>query len=363
MTPDRSPAGVSAGLMRGFLMEVQLNTLYVVTHGAAVRRDHLTLQIMVERETKLTVPIHHLESVAVFGGVHVTPAALQLCAEQGVAVAFLTETGRLLARVDAPGSGNVLLRREQFRWADSAERRAGIARAIVAGKVQNSRNLLLRAARETDSVPDQQVLQAAAGRLADVLRDLAAAGDVDRVRGHEGDAARVYFEAFSPMLRHERDAFRLEHRTRRPPLDPINALLSFVYSLLLQDCVAAVAAAGLDPSVGFLHVDRPGRPGLALDLMEEFRPLLADRLVLALVNRQQVKPGGFTTREGGAVQMDEATRRAVLGAFQQRKREVVTHPTLDQKVPVGRLPFLQARILARHLRGDLPSYVPCIVRN
>jgi CRISPR-associated protein Cas1 len=192
---------------------------------------------------------------------------------------------------------------------------------------------------------------------------LGQATDVDSIRGHEGDAARVYFDTFSALVRRNRETFRLNGRTRRPPLDPMNALLSFLYGLLLADCSAAAMAAGLDASVGFLHVDRPGRPGLALDLMEEFRPLLADRIALALVNRQQVKASGFETREGGAVAMDEATRRAVLSAYQQRKREEVTHPLLEQKTPVGRLPFLQARIMARYLRGDLPAYVPCVLKN
>ena len=344
-------------------MEVQLNTLYVVTRAAALRRDHLTVRVVVERQARLVVPIHQLESVAVFGGVQVTPAVMALCAERGVAVNFLTESGRLLCRVDAPASGNVLVRREQYRWADRPERRAEIARALVAGKVHNARNLLLRAGRESDRPEDQAALSAAAVRLADALPAIGRADDVDSIRGHEGDAARVYFEAFPAMVRQNRDAFRLNGRTRRPPLDPMNALLSFLYALVLADCTAAAAAAGLDPSVGFLHTDRPGRPGFALDLMEEFRPLLADRLALALVNRQQVKPSGFVTREGGAVSMDEATRRAVLAAYQQRKREEVTHQLLDQKAPVGRLPFLQARIAARRLRGDLPGYVPCILRN
>jgi CRISP-associated protein Cas1 len=344
-------------------VEVQLNTLYVVTRAAALHRDHLTIRVVAERQTRLVVPIHQLESVAVFGGVRVTPAVMALCAERGVAVSFLTESGRLLCRVDAPASGNVLLRREQYRWADRPERRAEIARAVVAGKVHNARNLLLRAGRESDKAADQAALSAAAARLADALPAIGRADDVDSVRGHEGDAARVYFEAFPAMVRQNRDVFRLNGRTRRPPLDPMNALLSFLYSLLTADCTAAAAAAGLDPSVGFLHTDRPGRPGFALDLMEEFRPLLADRLALALVNRQQVKPSGFTTRDGGAVSMDDATRRAVVGAYQLRKREEVTHPLLEQKVPVGRLPFLQARIAARFIRGDLPAYVPCILKN
>jgi CRISPR-associated protein Cas1 len=344
-------------------MDIQLNTLYVVTRGATLRRDHLTVRVVVERQTRLTVPVHQLESIAVFGGVHVTPALMALCAERGVGVNFLSESGRLLCRVDAPCSGNVLLRREQYRGADLPARRAEVARALVAGKIHNARNLLLRAARETDVSDDQANLSAAASRLADTLPPLGQATDVDAVRGYEGDAARVYFDAFPALVRHNRDAFRLQGRTRRPPLDPINALLSFLYGLLLADCSSAAMAAGLDPSVGFLHVDRPGRPGFALDLMEEFRTLIADRIALALVNRQQVKPSGFVTREGGAVQMDEPTRRVVLAAYQQRKREEVTHPLLEQKAPVGRLPFLQARIMARFLRGDLPAYVPCVLKN
>jgi CRISPR-associated protein Cas1 len=233
----------------------------------------------------------------------------------------------------------------------------------VAGQIQNARNLLLRAGRETADPADRDALGVAAAALGNDLPPLEDEADADGVRGREGDAARAYFGAFGAMVRANRAAFTPNGRSRRPPLDRMNALLSFLYALLTQDCVAACAAAGLDPSVGFLHVDRPGRPGLALDLMEEFRPLLADRLALALVNRQQVKPGGFETRDGGAVSMDEATRKAVVGAWQQRKREEVLHPYLGVKVPVGRLPFLQARVLARHLRGDLAGYVPCVPKN
>lgn len=276
---------------------------------------------------------------------------------------FLTESGRLLSRVDAPGSGNVLVRREQFRWADDDRRRAELARAFVAGKVHNCRNLVVRAARETDVAEDRGSLDFAATQLADVFPALVQTGDADSARGHDGNAARIYFQAFPAMVRHNREFFRPNGRTRRPPLDRMNSLLSFLYALLLTDCCAALAAAGLDPSVGYLHVDRPGRPGLALDLMEEFRPLLADRLALALVNRRQVKPDGFEVRPGGGVLMTEATRRTVVTAYQQRKRDEVTHPTLEQKAPLGRLPFLQARIFARHLRGELPAYVPCILRG
>jgi CRISPR-associated protein Cas1 len=344
-------------------MEILLNTLYVVTRGATVRRDHLTLEVWVEKQKRLAVPIHQLEGVCLFGMAHVTPGALQLCAEQGVAVTFLTESGRLLARVDAPGSGNVLLRRTQFRWADLPEKRAVVARALVAGKIHNARNLVLRGAREAADPADGELLQKTAARLGEIVPALADLTDADAVRGHEGDAARVYFEAFPYLVRQNREHFRFDGRSRRPPLDPINALMSFAYGLLLADCASACAAAGLDPSVGYLHVDRPGRPGLALDLMEEFRPLLADRLVLTLINRQQVKPDQFEKQEGGAIRLTEASRRALLSGYQQRKREEVTHPLTGQKVAVGRLPFLQARILARHLRGDLPAYVPCILKN
>ena len=344
-------------------MEVQLNTLYVVTRKATLRRDHLTVQVVVERKTRLTVPIHQLEAINVFGGAHVTPALMALCAEQGVSVSFLSESGRLLSRVDAPGSGNVLVRREQYRRADDPARRAEVSRAVVAGKIHNSRNLLLRGARENAAAEDREALTRAAERLGDQLPALGRADSADSARGYEGDAARVYFEVFGHLVRHNRDAFRPRGRTRRPPLDRMNSLLSFLYALVLTDCTAAAAAAGLDPSVGFLHVDRPGRPGLALDLMEEFRPLLADRLALALVNRQQVQPDGFEVREGGAVSLTEAARRAVVAAYQQRKREEVTHPTLEQKAPLGRLPFLQARVFTRYLRGDLAEYVPCVLRN
>jgi CRISP-associated protein Cas1 len=344
-------------------VEVQLNTLYVVTRGATVCQDHLTVRVRVDRTDRLTVPIHQLDGIVVFGNAHITPGALQLCAEHGVAVSFLTESGRLISRVDAPNSGNVLLRRTQFRWADDPGRRAAVSRFVVAGKIHNGRNLLLRAARETDVTADCEVLSSAAARMVGALPALEGLTDVDQVRGHEGDAARVYFEAFPALVRQHRDAFRPNGRSRRPPLDRMNALLSFVYALLLNDCTSAVAAAGLDPSVGFLHVDRPGRPGLALDLLEEFRPLVADRLALALVNRQQLAPDDFIVQEGGAVQLTEAGRKTVLTAYAQRKREEVTHPLLNQKVPIGRLPFLQARILARHLRGDVPDYVPCVLKN
>lgn len=341
---------------------VRLNTLYVLSEGAYLHRDHQTLQVRVEQETKLSVPIHHLHSVALFGAVLVSPGAMELCAESGVAMTFLSLSGRLVARVDAPGSGNVLLRREQFRQADRPETCAHLARQFVAGKLRNARQVLQRAARETDAPDDVASLNHAVDDVAHALQALEPAATTDVIRGHEGEAARAYFGVFSAMVRQEQAVFALRERTRRPPLDPVNALLSFVYALLLHDCVAALTAVGLDPSVGFLHEDRPGRPSLALDLMEEFRPIIADRLVLSLINRRQVEANGFATRDGGAVEMDDRTRRNVVEAYQARKQEEVTHPLLEQTVRVAELPFLQARLLARTLRGDLSVYPPCVLK-
>lgn len=341
---------------------VRLNTLYVLTEGAYLHRDHLSLIVRVEQETKLSVPIHHLSSVALFGSVLASPGAMELCAEAGVALTFLSTTGRLIARVDAPASGNVLLRREQFRQADRPEACAKLAKQFVAGKLRNARQLVQRAARESAVAEDAARLDGTAAEIANAIRALEGTTELDVIRGHEGEAARAYFGGFSAMVRQDRETFAMRERTRRPPLDPLNALLSFTYALLLHDCVAALTAVGLDPSVGFLHTDRPGRPSLALDLMEEFRPLVADRLVLSLVNRRQVEGKGFQVRDGGAVEMSEATRRALIEAYQARKQEEVTHPILEQTVRVAELPFLQAKLLARSLRGDLSTYPPCVLK-
>lgn len=340
-------------------MEVVQNILYVMTQGAYLRRDHLTVQVEVEGKVRLGVPLHNLEAVVVFGQVMVSPGMLQGCAEHGVPVTFLTESGRLMARVDGPLSGNVLLRREQFRWADDAGKALQLGKRFVAGKLQNARASVLRAGREQES--SEWATRAAEAQAAG-MRRLAEAEDLDVVRGIEGAAAREYFGVFGEMVRQNRAAFEPGGRTRRPPLDRMNALLSFVYALLLADCVAALAGVGLDPNVGYLHGDRPGKPSLALDLMEEFRPLLADRLVLTLVNRRQVQPEGFVIRDGGAVEMKEGTRREVVGAWRERKMEPVTHRLLERQMTVGMLVHTQARILARHIRGDVAEYVGCTLK-
>lgn len=354
-------------------MEIKQNTLYLTVAGAYVARDHLNLRVEVEKELKLAVPIHHLESVCVFGQAAFSPAALQLCWEHGVAVNYFSETGYLLGRWEGVPATSVSLRRAQHRAADNPGATALVARQVVAGKLQNARQSLLRSARENPSPEEDERLQQCAtelsrllGRLSVALDTLSedepASGVVDRIRGFEGQAAALYFEVFALHLKQQREAFAFTKRTRRPPRDRINCLLSFLYALLRHDCMAALVAVGLDPFVGYLHADRPNRPGLALDLMEEFRPLIADRLAITLINRRQVGPADFNAREGGAIEFTTAGRKAVIAAYQARKQETLNHPLLNQEFRVGQLMLAQARILARHLRGDLPEYLPCVLR-
>jgi CRISPR-associated protein Cas1 len=287
---------------------------------------------------------------------------MEFCGERNVSISFMSEQGRFQARVVPAVSGNVLLRRQQYRLADQPDACLGVARAVIAAKIQNSRMLLLRAARESDVEDSISALRRAADRLACALDTLSGSTSLDAARGCEGDAARVYFDAFNHMIRQQREAFSMNERTRRPPQDPLNALLSFLYSVLTHDAAAALEAVGLDPAVGFLHVDRPGRLSLALDLVEEFRPLVCDRLALALINLRQVQAEGFTKQDGGAVLMDAPTRKTVLAALAARKREEVLHPLLDQKVTIGLLPHIQARLLARRLRGDLEQYPALVLK-
>lgn len=341
---------------------VKQNTLYVMTQGAYIHRDHLTVKVEIEKETKLSIPIHHLESIAVFGNIMISPGVMQLCAQNSVAIAFMTETGRIIARVDAPQSGNVLLRREQFRKADKPEECFKIARWIVAGKLQNSRNILLRTARQIDDSKNISELNLAVQKIAYIIPKLEKAKSLEETRGYEGEGAQIYFSVFNCLIKQQRENFKITNRNRRPPLDPTNALLSFTYTLLLHDCIAALISAGLDPNVGFLHVDRPGRPSLALDLMEEFRSIIADRHVLTLINRKEVEEKNFKKRDGGAVEMSDLTRKVLVSGYQQRKQEEINHPLLNQKVTVGMLPFCQARLLARYIRGDIKEYPPVLIR-
>ncbi len=339
-------------------MKRLLNTLYVTTQGAYLCREGETVCVRVEQETRLRVPIHTLSGIVCFGQVSCSPPLMELCCERDVLVSFLSEHGRFLARVQGPVSGNVLLRRAQYRCADDPDVCASIARSVVTAKVANCRTVLLRAARDHAQTVDAQALIRAAAELSRIASGLPQEQTVDRLRGCEGDAARVYFGVFDHLIVAQKDGFQFHERSRRPPLDNINALLSFLHTLLAHDCMSALETVGLDPAVGFLHRDRPGRPSLALDLMEEFRPVLADRVALSLVNLQQVRADGFTKTETGAVLMDDKTRKEVLVAWQKRKSEEVQHPFLDERVEVGMLPYVQALLMARFLRGDLDGYPP-----
>ena len=337
-------------------MKKLLNTLYVTTQGAYLCHEGEAVLVRVEQETRLRVPIHTLGGIVCFGQVSCSPPLMGLCAANGVALSFLSEHGRFLARIEGPVSGNVLLRREQFRVSEDPYACAPIARAIILAKVTNCRTVLQRVVRDHAAKVDGKSMDDALRRLEHLSAEVESEGVLDTLRGKEGEAARVYFGVFDQMVTSQREDFFFHERSRRPPLDNLNALLSFLYTLLAHDVAAALHAVGLDPQVGFLHRLRPGRPGLALDLMEEFRPFLADRLALSLVNLRQIQGKGFKKTESGAVEMDDETRKTVLVAYQKRKQEEIQHPFLEESAQVGLLPHVQALLLARHLRGDLDGY-------
>lgn len=335
-----------------------LNSLYVTTQGAYLARDGETVAVRVDHETRLRVPLHTLGGIVCFGQVSCSPPLMQLCAERGVKIAFLSEHGKFWSRVEGPVSGNVLLRRQQYRWADDADKSAEIARAIVIAKVANQRTVLLRGLRDYPEAVGTPDMKDATAYLERQLAMLRQPMSLDSVRGVEGDTSRYYFSVFDHLIVASKDEFFFQGRSRRPPLDNMNALLSFLYTLLVHDVRSALETVGLDPAVGYLHRDRPGRPSLALDLMEELRPVLADRLTLSLVNRRQIKGKGFKTTETGAVVMDDETRKEVLVAYQKRKQEELLHPFINEKIALGLLPHAQALLLSRYIRGDLDGYPP-----
>lgn len=345
-------------------MKQHLNTLFITTDGAYLAKEGEAAIVRVERKTRLRVPFHNLDGLVCFGRVGCSPQLMGACAEKGITISMLDANGRFRAAIVGFSPGNVLLRREQYRIADDHESSCLIARNMVAAKIANCRSVLLRAARDApaSTVDVSSTLQAAATRMANDLQSASQCTSLEALRGVEGNAANSYFAVFPRLIAAQSKDFVFQARSRRPPLDPMNALLSFLYSMLAHDSRSACEAVGLDAAVGFLHRDRPGRPGLALDLMEEFRPFLADRLALSLVNRRQVATSGFTTTESGAVMMDHDTRKAVLVAYQQRKQDTIEHPVLGEKTTVGLLIHLQARLLARRLRGDIDAYPPFVWR-
>lgn len=343
-------------------MQQILNTLYVQTQGTYLRLDHDTLKLEVEKKTVFQMPLHHLGAIAAFGNILFSPFLLHRCADDGRDIVWLTQYGRFKARLTGETTGNVLLRRSQHATLDHSDKTLAIAQRVVAGKLQNARNVLKRAARESKMEGDRTVLNQAAEVHADSIKSVKTVESLEQLRGIEGYAAKAYFSVLTSMVRTNREVFTFERRSRRPPLNPINALLSFVYTLLTNECISACESVGLDPQIGFLHAIRPGRPALALDLMEELRPYLADRLVLTLINRGQLRGKDFTERPGGSVYLSEAGRKTVLAAYQKRKQETINHPIVETQVPLGLLVHTQARLMARHLRGDLSNYEPFILR-
>lgn len=343
--------------------EVIQNVLYLSSPGLYVNRDHLTLQIERDHQRVLSLPIHHVESVCILeDGIVLSHGAMRLSLENGVPINYLDSNGRLRARVLGIPDTSVTLRRAHFRAADDPAISVNIARCIVAGKLHNARNSLLRGGREATDSGEISALTQACDAIAGLITRLPGATGLDTVRGLEGAGAQSYFRVFGLLLKQQREDFGFTVRSRQPPRDRVNCLLSFLYALVRHDCTSALTVAGLDPFVGFLHAERANRPALALDVMEEFRPWLADRLAVTLINRQQIQPQHFALREGGAVELSADGRKSIIKAYQERKRESLTHPVLQQKMGIGRFFFVQARLLARVLRGDLESYPPVIPR-
>lgn len=347
-------------------MKTHLNTLFVTLEGAYLRKDGAAVEVRHEGVTKLRVPLHNLDGIAAFGWDIVASASLMYaCAEAGVALSFHNPHGKFLASSIGPLSGNILLRRAQYAVADDEVRSVAIARNLISAKLANTRSLLQRAARDHgEKSPERSApLLSAAECLGGRIRAIRDVTTLDSIRGIEGDAAVAYFSVFNQLITlPEPGKLKLNGRTRRPPLDPVNALLSFAYALLAHDCRSAAESVGLDPQCGFLHRDRPGRPSLALDLMEELRSALADRAVLTLINRQQITDKDFEWKENGAVLLKEESRKIVLLHWQERKQTEIVHPFLQEKMTIGLVPHIQARLLARYLRGDLDGYPAYLVK-
>lgn len=341
-------------------MRKMLNVLYVTTPEAFLAKDGENLVVKVQDNEIFRTPIHYLEGIVTFGYMGASPALLGLCAERGVSLTFLNEHGKFLASVSGPVKGNVLLRRKQYRMADFAPECTKLASRFIIGKLVNCRAVIRRFMSDHGNKCGVDNIEPVSKELARSIMRLSRASSLEEIRGIEGEAARYYFSVFDDMILYQKESFYMKERSRRPPLDNINALLSFLYTLLVLEARSALESVGLDPYVGFLHRDRPGRPGLALDLMEELRPYLVDRLVLTLINRRQITGNDFIKKESGGVVMKEGARKTVLEAWQRRKREEITHPFLTEKIHIGLLPYAQALLLSRYLRGDLDDYPPFI---
>jgi CRISPR-associated protein Cas1 len=339
-------------------MKQLLNVLYVTTPEAFLSLDGENIVIKKEENIAMRVPLHNLENVVCFSYPGASPALMGACAERNVGLCFLTPHGRFLARIEGKVRGNVLLRKTQYRLSENEEDSVKIASSFLIGKLSNCRKVLERALRDHAMLVDVQALSGASTSLKESIKAVPECKTIYDLLGLEGSAAKIYFSVFDQLILQQRQDFFFKERSRRPPLDNLNALLSFLYTLLTSEVSSALETVGLDPYVGFLHQDRPGRPSLALDLMEELRPVFADRLALSLINRQQINGKGFTQKESGGILMDDDTRKKVLMAWQERKKEEIVHPFLKERIAFGLIPYVQALLLARHLRGDLDAYPP-----
>jgi len=339
-------------------MRKLLNTLYVTTKDVYLGLDGENIVVLLEGEVNARRPLHNIESIVAFNYAGASPALIGECMRRNIAISYIGANGRFLGRVTGPECGSILTRKAQYKLGDDEAQSAQIARNMVAGKIHNCRSLIERARRDHALRVDGEKLRRASEYLKNAAKRVMAANRLDSVRGCEGEAANVYFSAFDELILSDKEAFRFRGRSRRPPLDRVNALLSFCYALLAHECGAALYAAGLDPFAGFLHRDRPGRMSLALDLMEELRPAVADRFVLTAINKGIVRSEGFVVEESGAVTMTDETRIAVIKKWQEKKLEELTHPFLKEKIQWGLVPYAQALLLSRHIRGDLGQYPP-----
>lgn len=339
-------------------MKRLLNTLYVTSHNRYLSLDGENIVVLEKEKEVGRVPLHNLEAIVTFGYTGASPALMGACAERNIGLTFLSGNGRFIARVTGEVYGNVTLRKEQYRRSESEEESLKIARNCIAGKVYNSRWILERAARDYSLRLDAEKLKSKSAFLAQSLKKIRICTDAAALRGLEGEAASVYFSVFDDMILQQKDIFSFHGRNKRPPRDEVNAMLSFAYTLLTSMCASALETVGLDPYVGFFHTDRPGRKSLALDMVEEFRSVVADRFVLTLINKKIVNEKGFQRKENGAVIMDDELRKVFLSSWQSKKQEMITHPFLGEKVEWGMLPYVQAMLLARYLRGDLDEYPP-----
>jgi CRISP-associated protein Cas1 len=332
--------------------------IYVTTPEAYLTLDGENVVVKKEESVSTRLPLHNLENIVCFNYLGASPALMGACAERNVGLCFLTPNGRFLARVTGKVKGNVLLRKKQYDVSEKNAESVPIAASFLLGKIANCRKVIERALRDHAMLVDVQALSQASASLKETLSAIQECKTIGDLMGFEGSAAKIYFGVFDQLILQQRDDFAFKERSRRPPLDNLNSLLSFLYTLLTNDVASALEVVGLDPYVGFLHQDRPGRPSLALDLMEELRPVFADRLALSLVNRKQVTGKGFTQKESGSILMDDDTRKTVLTTWQERKKEEILHPYLKERIPFGLIPHVQAMLLARFLRGDLDAYPP-----